>query len=126
MIFSVCASLYGQENTITRDTSITNVTDFSITPRYPNPFSPVSKLFFSIPDSSFVNLTYCDSNGRKVITFYNDILTEGKYIIDWNFMDSSGVMIPSGIYYMRLQARVLKDDRYYLPIDINQKYIIVR
>jgi hypothetical protein len=120
------SSVKGQEVRIVRDSTANKITKFAVQKVYPSPFgSSLYKLKFDIQDSSFVNLTFYDMYGNEVIEFYNGVLTQGAYTIHWNQSTSEGKIIPTGIYFLRMKAQILRNDRYYLPIDIHEKYIVI-
>lgn len=73
--------------------------DFSISQNYPNPFNPVTKIKFSIPISSFVNITIFNVTGSEIETIVNSDLIAGTYEADWNAEN-----YPSGVYYYKLTA----------------------
>lgn len=75
---------------------------FSLYNNYPNPFNPVTKIRFDIPNISgndIVNLTVFDILGKETAVLVNQSLKPGKYEIDWEASD-----YPSGIYFYRITA----------------------
>ena len=42
--------------------------------------------------------------GEKVVTIHNDIIQPGSHIIHWSGKDQSGVNVPSGLYFYRIQS----------------------
>jgi len=69
---------------------------------YPNPFSDEAYFAFKIHKRSLVNLEVMDLYGQSVATIYaNQWLDPGKYI---ERFDSSGIDLPSGVYYFRLNT----------------------
>jgi len=66
---------------------------------YPNPFNPVTRIKFDIPDISFVKLVVYDLTGKEVITLVNDKVGAGRYEASWNGMSYS-----SGVYFVRIEA----------------------
>jgi len=73
--------------------------EFSLKQNSPNPFNPVTKIKFSIPQSSFVKLVVYDIAGRETATLINNNLTAGSYTADF---DASS--LASGVYFYRLEA----------------------
>ncbi len=73
--------------------------DFSLSQNYPNPFNPSTTINFSIPEASFVSLKVFNSLGEEVETLVAEELSAGNYKYDW-----SGVNLPSGIYFYKLQS----------------------
>jgi len=73
--------------------------DFSLSQNYPNPFNPMTKIKFQVPNSGFVKLVVFDMLGKEVATLVNEELNVGTYDYEW-----SGINLPSGIYFYRLEA----------------------
>ena len=72
---------------------------FSLSQNYPNPFNPVSKIKYSIPQTSPVQLKVFDILGNKITTLVNKEQTAGSYEVEFNGSD-----LASGIYFYRLNA----------------------
>ena len=71
----------------------------------PNPFNPVTKIRFSLPNRSQVELKIYDIAGREVKTLVNgelDASTNHEY--NWYGKDNSGESVGSGVYFYRLDA----------------------
>jgi len=73
--------------------------NFTLSQNYPNPFNPVTKIKYSIPKTSFVNITVYDVLGREIKTLVNEEKTPGNYEVEFN---ASG--LPSGVYFYRILA----------------------
>ncbi len=76
-----------------------NPTEFNLFQNYPNPFNPSTKIKFSVPDVSFVNIKVFNSIGEQVANLLNEELGRGTYEANFN-----AINLPSGIYFYRLQA----------------------
>ena len=72
---------------------------FIINQNTPNPFNPNTKISYSIPKQSFVQLKVFDVLGREVATLVNEEQPTGNYSIEF---DASN--LTSGIYFYRIQA----------------------
>ncbi|MCK4664977.1 MAG: T9SS type A sorting domain-containing protein [Bacteroidales bacterium] len=72
---------------------------FNLEQNYPNPFNPSTKIFYSIPKSTFVKLKIYDIFGREVKTLVNQFQTAGSYSADFN-----GSTLSGGIYFYILQT----------------------
>jgi len=77
---------------------------FSLSPSYPNPFNPATKLEFSLPRTSQVDLAVYDLLGRRVRTLVKGELQAGDHSSSWDGKDGRGAVLPSGIYIIRLEA----------------------
>ena len=73
--------------------------NFNLTQNYPNPFNPSTKIEYSIPDVSFVQLKVYDILGNEVATVVNQEQSAGSYRADF-----SGAGLSSGMYIAKLQA----------------------
>jgi len=84
-------------------TSIKNISglpqNFDLTQNYPNPFNPSTKIEYSIPEESFVQLIVYDFLGNEVATLVNAEQSAGSYRADF-----SGAELSSGIYIAKLLA----------------------
>ena len=69
---------------------------------YPNPFSTITTLEFSIDQEQKVIVAVFDLRGRLIKTLVNQNLSEGEHTINWNSQDESGGDIKQGIYIIKL------------------------
>jgi len=77
---------------------------FKLYDNYPNPFNPVTRIKFDLPDNSSVKLFIYDITGKLVTELLNTQLTAGSYNVNWNATDVS-----SGIYMVRIQTEKYTD-----------------
>jgi len=66
---------------------------------YPNPFNPITKIYYEIPEDGFVTLKIYNALGKEIKTLVSDNKIAGAYEIDF---DAAG--LPSGIYFNVLQS----------------------
>ena len=52
-----------------------------------------------------VLLEIFDLNGRKVSTLVNEVKTPGDYIETWDGTDQQRILVPSGIYFYRIEVK---------------------
>jgi hypothetical protein len=71
---------------------------------YPNPFNPETKIGFSIPEDSKVNLTIYNIKGQKVRALIKDQLEKGFHEIIWNSKDNNGKSVASGVYFYKFDV----------------------
>jgi hypothetical protein len=64
---------------------------------YPNPFNPSTKIRYTIPAQSMINLEVYNIIGEKIDVLKNEMQQPGTYEINW-----SGSNHPSGIYLLSL------------------------
>jgi len=72
---------------------------FKLQQNYPNPFNAITTIGFSLPTTSFVNLTIFNSLGEAVATLVSCTLSPGEYRYPWN-----AIGFASGIYVYRIEA----------------------
>lgn len=77
-------------------TSEAEVTEFGVSPNYPNPFNPLTKIDFQLPTDGQVKIMVYDIMGREVATLVDQKLSKGTHTFSW---DASGVA--SGMYFCR-------------------------
>jgi hypothetical protein len=71
---------------------------------FPNPFNPMTKMSFSLPEKTRAVLSIYDVEGRLVSTLVDDTLDEGLREVMWDGKDANGSPIGSGVYFYRLTA----------------------
>lgn len=79
-------------------------THFDLDQNYPNPFNSQTKIRFSLPYSSKVNLMVVNSLGQNVITLYSSELIAGFHTLYWDGRNEERVDVSSGIYFIKLEA----------------------
>jgi hypothetical protein len=71
---------------------------FQLLSNYPNPFNPVTQIYFSVPEDGYASLKVYNILGQDVATLYNGIAQSGHYIAT---TFNAGNMA-SGVYFSRL------------------------
>lgn len=74
-------------------------TKFYLSQNYPNPFNPITKIKFSIPSLSKVEIVVYDILGRRIISLVNEIKNSGEYEIEFD-----GTNLSSGVYYYTMRT----------------------
>jgi photosystem II stability/assembly factor-like uncharacterized protein len=74
-------------------------TGFALEQNYPNPFNPTTKISYSVPKTSFVELKVYDLLGRAVATLVNSEQTVGTHTVGF---DAKG--LSSGVYLYTMKA----------------------
>ena len=72
---------------------------FELDMLYPNPFNPSTEVKFSLPHDSHVRLSAYDVKGQEVDLIFEGVQSLGQHSYTWNAAN-----LPSGVYYVRLQA----------------------
>jgi predicted GH43/DUF377 family glycosyl hydrolase len=74
-------------------------TDFTLSQNYPNPFNPSTKIKYSVPQTSQVQIKVYDILGSEIETLVNEEKPTGTYEINWY-----AEQLPSGVYFYQLKA----------------------
>ena len=72
---------------------------FKLYDNYPNPFNPVTKIKFDIPDQSYTKLMIYDITGKEIGNYSAGELKAGKYEYSFN-----AASLPSGVYFYRVTS----------------------
>ncbi len=72
---------------------------FELSKLYPNPFNPSTEISFSLPMDGHVQLAAYDVQGKEVDVIFEGAQSVGSHSYTWNASN-----LPSGVYYIRLQA----------------------
>jgi flagellar hook assembly protein FlgD len=77
---------------------------YELLQNFPNPFNPVTKIFFALPQKSRVGLVIYDAAGRRVRVLVNGEMESGLHSVIWNGQNERGRRVASGVYFYRLLA----------------------
>ncbi len=82
---------------------------FGLGQNFPNPFNPQTTISFDLPGRDDrevmpVRLEIFDIRGRLLKTLFEGELEAGHYQFSWDGRDDSGTMLPSGVYFYRLDS----------------------
>jgi len=86
------------------DERINVPTALTLEGNYPNPFNPATRIVYSLPRATAVDLAVYDLKGRRITTLVHDNMTAGRHEIVWRGSDTAGRQVSSGIYFYRLEA----------------------
>lgn len=90
---------------------------------YPNPFSKILRLEFTLQVSSYVQITVHDLSGKKVTSVYSGYLSEGIQKITWNGIHSEGPPLATGVYLLRMTVNEKGKD---FPKIIEKNILLIR
>jgi len=76
---------------------------FQLYQNFPNPFNPSTTITYSLKESGNVRLEIYDVLGNKMAEPVNEFQNSGNHTIKWIAKDSKGTVLPSGIYFAKLQ-----------------------
>jgi hypothetical protein len=78
--------------------------EFNLIQNYPNPFNPSTTIRFSLPQEAMVNIKVYNILGKEITELLNETRISGEYEITWDGTDSNGKLVPSGIYFITMNA----------------------
>jgi hypothetical protein len=78
--------------------------EFSLLDNYPNPFNPVTKISYSIPEACKVKLEIFNILGQKIRALVDEDQAVGKKTVSWDGRDEKGTSVASGVYFYKLKA----------------------
>lgn len=84
---------------------------YALRANVPNPFNPVTKIAFELPEAGRVTLAVFDIRGRRVRQLVDEAKQPGRYDVDWNGTDDSGHRLASGVYFCRMEAGPFRETR---------------
>ncbi len=93
---------------------------FKLYANYPNPFNPETTIRYSLPadrSSYRVIIKIYDVLGQLVVTLRDEQQRPGLYQLIWDGRNSAGQAVPSGVYFLSLEAGSFK---------ATQKMLLVR
>jgi hypothetical protein len=71
---------------------------------HPNPFNPRTTVSYTVPVRGGVTVAIYDARGARVATLVgNEVRDAGAYRTDWDGRDERGVIVPSGVYFARIE-----------------------
>ena len=77
---------------------------FHLGANYPNPFNPMTKINFSLPEARDVVMAVYSLDGRKVATLLNETRGAGDHEVVWMGRNDAGQLVASGTYFYRIDA----------------------
>ncbi len=81
-------------------------TDFALESNYPNPFNPATRIRYALPQRASVRLAVYDVQGRLI-----NVLVETDQPAGWHEVTFEADMLPSGVYFYRIEAGVFQNAR---------------
>lgn len=102
IFFGIQAS--SEPTTVEEEFSISGAQSFKLYPGHPNPFNASTQIQYLLPADSQVKLVIFDVSGRLIQTLVNQDQSAGLYNIGWDARNSTGQVMPSGLYFLTLEA----------------------
>ncbi len=79
-------------------------TSIALGGNYPNPFNPMTTIEYDLPSAQRVRLLVYTVDGRLVRSLVNATVPGGHHQAVWQGRDEQGRIVPSGVYFYRLEA----------------------
>jgi flagellar hook assembly protein FlgD len=78
---------------------------------YPNPFNPVTTIYYELPAAQHVRMQIYDVTGRLVRTLVDEAIAAGPHTVVWQGRDDHGARVASGVYFVayRTQEKTLRE-----------------
>ena len=77
---------------------------FDLMQNYPNPFNPTTTIQYSVQEDVHVRLSIYNVLGQEVRSLVNATQAAGQKSVQWNGRNEAGQLVPSGMYYYRIDA----------------------
>jgi hypothetical protein len=71
---------------------------------HPNPFNPLTTVSFSLPRTTWTDVSVYDLTGREVTTLASKMFNAGEHTLTWKGRDTCARAVPSGTYIVRLET----------------------
>ena len=78
--------------------------EFVLDKNFPNPFNPITKMYYTLPKRSLVSVKVYNMLGKEVVTLLEKEQSFGKYSISWNGQNNFGKQVSSGVYFAEIRA----------------------
>ncbi|MBN2008157.1 VCBS repeat-containing protein [candidate division KSB1 bacterium] len=88
----------------THDNGMAASDAFQLEQNYPNPFNPGTKITYHLPYACEVRLSVFNIIGREVAVLASQNQQAGIHSVNWKAIDETGAVLPSGLYFYKLQA----------------------
>ncbi len=84
--------------------TLTTPKQFELSQNYPNPFNSATNIEYSLIEEADVKLTVYNLLGQQVRTLVDKRQSTGYYTTSWDATDDSGIEVPAGVYFYRLEV----------------------
>jgi tetratricopeptide (TPR) repeat protein len=91
------------QHSIIQEATCPNPSKLLIQSNYPNPFNPSTIIDYTVPQDGCVKLIVYNLRGQKVKELVNGEHLAGNHKIIWTGTDTSGQLVSSGIYFIRVE-----------------------
>lgn len=85
--------------------------EYSLSQNFPNPFNPITKLGFGIPEAGRVTIKIYNLLGQEVKTLIKENLDAGYRYVVWNSTNNFGQQVTSGMYIVVMESNNFREVR---------------
>lgn len=78
----------------------------TLLPNYPNPFNLTTVIEFQLSAPAEILITIYNAKGQVIRTLFYEHCDPGTHAISWDGKTDTGLLVPSGVYYCQLSARI--------------------
>jgi hypothetical protein len=78
---------------------------------FPNPFNERTHITYKISYPSHIRITIYNIMGKEIKTLVDEWKPAGRYQISWDGRDANGIIIPSGVYIIRMLSNEFNQSR---------------
>ncbi|MBI3005604.1 MAG: S8 family serine peptidase [Ignavibacteriales bacterium] len=79
-------------------------TEFTLFQNFPNPFNPLTRIVYDLPQRAKVSLFVYNVLGQVMTSLADEEKDAGRYEITWDGKASDGQPLSTGVYFYRLHA----------------------
>ncbi len=76
--------------------------EFALSPNYPNPFNPSTRLNLNLPENGRVVAVVYDLKGQEVVRLHDAEMTAGYKFLDWDGRNAVGSVAGNGVYFVKV------------------------
>ncbi len=76
--------------------------EFSLSPNYPNPFNPSTRLNLNLPENGRVVAVVYDLKGQEVVRLHDAEMVAGYKFLDWDGRNAAGTVASNGVYFVKV------------------------
>ena len=82
---------------------------FVLTANYPNPFNAATTFQYYLPSDGPVEIQVFNILGQQIVTLVNEYQPADWYTVHWRGLDQSGLPVPSGVYFLQVDAKGISE-----------------
>ena len=78
--------------------------NYALSDNYPNPFNNQTVISYCIPNIDYVKIIIYNILGKEIITIVDKKHQAGQYSVVWNGKDNKGNLVPTGVYFYKIET----------------------